>query len=132
MAAIYNMSGLMPKFCATHKLPGMVNVLEEKREVPTLKRRYNRRGCAFEGCETYASFNYEGRQPTFCKRHKLEGMECVKPAKSSTAEIEPRKRGPYKKRAAKSNANKTTDVLHAVTPAKTMSSLEVGYKLACS
>ena len=125
MAAIYNMSGLVPKFCATHKLTGMVNVLEEKREVPTLKRHYNRRGCAFEGCETYASFNYEGRQPTFCKSHKLEGMERVKTAKSSTAEIEPRKRGPYKKRAATSNANKTPDVLRAVAPAKTTSSIEV-------
>lgn len=55
----YSVKGTPPRYCATHKLPGMCN----------------RQACEADGCTTVAGCNYEGETlGRFCSTHKLEGM----------------------------------------------------------
>lgn len=54
-----------PRFCSTHKHPGMYDVIARR--------------CEEEGCMTRAAFNFHGQKVVkFCAAHKLEGMENLK------------------------------------------------------
>lgn len=54
-----------PRFCSTHKLPGMYDVIARR--------------CEEESCMTRAAFNFHGQKVVrFCAAHKLEGMENLK------------------------------------------------------
>lgn len=54
-----------PRFCSTHKQPGMYDVIARRCEVP--------------GCMTRAAFNFQGQKSVkYCAVHKEEGMENLK------------------------------------------------------
>lgn len=54
-----------PRFCSTHKLAGMYDVIARR--------------CEQEGCMTRAAFNFHGQKAVkYCAAHKLEGMENLK------------------------------------------------------
>ena len=82
-----------PRFCAKHKLEGMVDMKSTSDNVKP-KRKYNRRECGFEGCSKYASFNFDGRNAVLCSQHKVDGMVRCRAEKKKS---EPKERGPYKK-----------------------------------
>ncbi|CAM9691826.1 unnamed protein product, partial [Laminaria digitata] len=61
-----------PRFCSTHKHPGMYDVIARR--------------CEEETCMTRAAFNFHGQKVVrFCAAHKLEGMQNLK---SKCCEVE--------------------------------------------
>ena len=62
--ASFYFNGLKPRYCASHKTGGMVDVVSKR--------------CAFPRCRTRPSFNWEGRKRKFCSSHKSNGMVDVK------------------------------------------------------
>jgi len=60
--AVYNYLGIKKgRFCKTHSLKGMINVVSPN--------------CEAEGCRSRPVFNYFGiKKGRFCKKHSLEGM----------------------------------------------------------
>lgn len=59
-----NLPHRQPRFCARHKLPGMMDVR-------------NRR-CEHAGCTRQPSYGQEGQRRQFCFTHKREGDVDVK------------------------------------------------------
>ena len=91
--ATFNILGEKAKYCATHKEPDMVDVLNKKCECNSSQPRWNFPGlkpiccvsCKKEGMiETHRkkcfcrkvrpTFNFEGLKPEFCNSCKSEGM----------------------------------------------------------
>jgi hypothetical protein len=65
-SASFNLAGITPaKFCATHKLEGMVNVINK------LCAHVDDNG---EGCLHRPSFNISGGKPLYCSLHKSDDM----------------------------------------------------------
>jgi hypothetical protein len=61
--ANFSMKGQPPRYCGTHKLPGMCN----------------RQACEHEGCTVLATYNYLDKgSGRFCASHKLDGMICIR------------------------------------------------------
>jgi hypothetical protein len=63
---VYNLEGKKkPLYCYSHKLDGMINVVNKT--------------CIHENCKTRASYNFENEsKPLYCVTHKLDGMIDVK------------------------------------------------------
>ena len=63
------------KFCAKHKLEGMVDV-KHKNSTPKKKRKNKQPPCKFQGCLIKRSiFNYpDQKSGKYCSNHKLSGM----------------------------------------------------------
>ena len=121
LQATHNMPGLPAQFCDHHKLPDMVHSAQVRTQAPTPKRTYRRDGCIMEGCTVYASFNFQGMVPKFCKKHKVDGMMRVKKvAPPQTEGTAPMKRGPYKKRKNKKSKGRTPLNEPQNTPARTI------------
>ena len=56
----YGYKGEIAKFCASHKMKGMINVVSKR--------------CAHQGCDKHPFYGYIGKGCKFCADHKMEGM----------------------------------------------------------
>ena len=99
IGANYNYPGeASGKFCASHKLDGMINVRQKFCNYPGCKtsasfgtassircKAHAEEGminliqklCEYDGCVISASYNYDGERARFCNSHKELGMICV-------------------------------------------------------
>lgn len=95
----YNYRGKTPaRYCATHKLDGMVNLHIRVCKYPGCEKCANfglktpiycsthaedgmknlfARQCGWSGCDIQPSYNYIGLQPAFCRIHSEKDMICV-------------------------------------------------------
>ncbi len=63
--ASFNYSGEKPKYCKSHSLDGMVDVVSKR--------------CVAKDCKKQPNYNYKDlKQRLYCKEHKLDGMVDIK------------------------------------------------------
>ena len=59
-SAVFGNKGENPKYCVTHKLAGMINIVSKT--------------CIHLDCDKHPTFGNKGEKPKYCAIHKLAGM----------------------------------------------------------